>query len=73
MDEAKKKQWYMDAVSSSLILRGLYKEDAMEGVRKYRLKERLDNSLDFQMHYDVEDVADEIERDYIGARKKAMA
>lgn len=56
----KDKEWYMSAVESCLILRGMTKEQAISLIKKYRLKERLDAFPDIQLHYDVEVTADEI-------------
>ncbi len=54
------KAWYMDAVESSLILRGMTREQARELIEKYNLKGRLDAYPEIQLHYDVEVAADEI-------------
>lgn len=54
------KKWYIEAVESCLILRGLTKAQATALIKKYKLKERLDNFPEIQMHYDVEVAADEI-------------
>ena len=54
------KSWYMSAVESCLILRGITKENANELIRKYKLEERLNMFPEIQLHYDVEVVADEI-------------
>lgn len=35
------KEWYMDAVESCLILRGMTRSKAKAMIRKYQLKERL--------------------------------
>ncbi len=52
--------WYMSAVESCLILRGMTKAQAIELIQKYQLKERLDKFPELQLHYDVEVTADEI-------------
>lgn len=54
------KSWYLSAVESCLILRGMSKEQASDLIRRYKLKERLDQFPDVQLHYDVETTADEI-------------
>lgn len=54
------KAWYMSAVESCLILRGMTKKEAAVLIKKYRLKERLDRYPELQLHYDVEVTADEI-------------
>ena len=59
------KKWYIDAVRSSLILRGLHAEVADQGIERFKLKERLDRWPEDQFHDDVVDVADDICRDYI--------
>lgn len=61
----KQKQWYFDAVEGYIVYKGHLKEEAEKGVRQYRLKERLDISPDAIMHYCVEDIGDDIIRDYI--------
>ncbi len=54
------KVWYMSAVESCLILRGMTKNQARKMIRDYQLKERLDAFPEIQLHYDVEVTADEI-------------
>ena len=54
------KLWYMSAVESCLILRGMAKEEARDLIRKYKLQERLDEFPDIQMHYDIEATVNEI-------------
>lgn len=54
------KAWYMSAVESCLILRGMTKEEANELIIRYRLSERIDAFPELQLHYDVEVTADEI-------------
>lgn len=54
------KSWYISAVESCLILRGMTKKQAKTLVNTYRLKERLDIFPELQLHYDVETTADEI-------------
>lgn len=54
------KNWYMSAVESCLILRGMTREQALELIAKYRLAERIDSFPEIQLHYDVEVTADEI-------------
>lgn len=54
------KDWYISAVEGCLILRGMYKEQAQDLMKKYKLKERIDLFPETQLHYDVEVVADEI-------------
>lgn len=55
-----RKSWYMSAVESCLILRGMTREKALDLIGKYKLRERLDAFPELQMHYDVEVTADEI-------------
>lgn len=54
------KEWYYDAVHSSLILRRETKQEAEQLLKKYMLKERLDQYPQVQLHYDVEATADEV-------------
>ena len=54
------KDWYISAVEGCLILRGMYKEQAQDLMKKYRLKERIELFPEIQLHYDIEVVADEI-------------
>lgn len=54
------KSWYMSAVESCLILRGMTKQEALNLIAKYRLEERIDTYPEIQLHYDVEVTADEI-------------
>lgn len=54
------KAWYISAVEGCLILRGMYKEQAQDLIKKYKLNERIDLFPETQLHYDVEVVADEI-------------
>jgi len=54
------KSWYLSAVESSLILRGMTKEEAMNLIDAYKLQERLDAFPDIQMHYDIEATVNEI-------------
>lgn len=54
------KSWYMSAVESCLILRGMTKKEATDLITKYRLEERIDAFPELQLHYDVEVTADEI-------------
>ena len=54
------KSWYLSAVESSLILRGMTKEEAMNLIDAYKLQERLDAFSDIQMHYDIEATVNEI-------------
>ncbi len=54
------KSWYMSAVEGSLILRGMTKQEAVNIITKYKLKERLDEFPDIQMHYDIEATVNEI-------------
>lgn len=61
----KDKKWYVDAVRSSLILRGLSSEVADQGIERFRLSERLAKWSEDQFHDDVTDVADDICRDYL--------
>lgn len=56
----KDKAWYMSAVEGCLILRGISKKQARQLIRDYKLKERLDDFPEIQLHYDVEVTADEI-------------
>ena len=56
----KSKEWYMAAVESSLILRGMEKEEAMVLISRYKLQERLDDFPGIQMHYDIEATVNEI-------------
>lgn len=59
LEESKK--WYIDAVRSVLILNyGIMENEADEAIRKYSLKEALDEYPYIQMHYDVRAVADEM-------------
>lgn len=58
LEEAK--QWYLDAVESNLILRGMPKKKAQVLIKKYKLKKMLNLFPEIQMHYRVEDTADEI-------------
>ena len=57
---AKEKAWYIAAVESCLILRGMSKEQAVKLIKKYKLSERIDSFPELQLHYDVEVTADEI-------------
>lgn len=54
------KEWYMSAVESCLILRGITREQALQLIKNYKLKERVDAFPEIQLHYDVEVTADEI-------------
>ena len=54
------KAWYISAVESCLILRGMTREQAVELMGKYRLEERIDAFPELQLHYDIEVTADEI-------------
>ena len=54
------KAWYMSAVESCLILRGMTREQAQELIKKYNLQGRLDAFPELQLHYDVEVIAEEI-------------
>ncbi len=54
------KSWYMSAVESSLILRGMTRQEAVEMMNKYKLQERLDELPDIQMHYAIEATVNEI-------------
>lgn len=60
MELNQNKAWYMSAVESCLILRGMTKEEANELIIRYRLGERIDTFPELQLHYDVEVTADEI-------------
>lgn len=60
MEFIENKSWYISAVESCLILRGMTKEDAAELIKKNRLEERIDAFPELQLHYDVEVTADEI-------------
>lgn len=54
------KSWYMSAVESCLILRGMTRSQALSLIKNYQLQERLDAFPEVQLHYDVEVTADEI-------------
>ena len=54
------KEWYMDAVESCLILRGMTRSKANAMIQKYQLKERLDAFPEIQLHYDIDATADEV-------------
>ena len=59
-DIAKAKEWYLDAVLGGLVLSGMMKDDAITKMDNYKLKERLDKYPDVQLHYDVDDIVEEI-------------
>ncbi len=61
----KDKQWYMEAVKGSIVLRGVDPDIARDAIEKFKLRERLDRFPEGQFHEDIEDVADDIIRDYI--------
>ena len=63
------KNWYMDAVESSLILRGMTRDRARDLIKQYDLRGRLDAFPELQLHYDVEVTADEIMRMVGGNRR----
>ena len=55
------KQRYIDAVKTALIANhGLSDSDAAASISAYQLQERFDLQPYIQLHYDVEDIADEI-------------
>lgn len=54
------KAWYMSAVESSLILRGMTKEEAIALINLYKLQERLDAFPDIQLHYDIDATVNEV-------------
>ena len=55
------KKWYVRAVSDSLILNYHASESTAESaIEAYRLKARLNKYPEAQLHYDVDDTADEI-------------
>ena len=62
LEEAK--QWYMDAVESNLILRGMTRKEAKVLIRKAKLKKLLDMFPELQMHYSIEGTADDIIEDF---------
>ena len=55
----KMKQWYYEAVMTSLIQGGKSKEEAEEILKVYRLRELLDRFPYVQMHYSIEDATEE--------------
>ena len=56
----KSKAWYMSAVESSLVLRGMTKEEAIALINLYKLQERLDAFPDIQLHYDIDATVNEV-------------
>lgn len=58
--EMKSKEWYMAAVESCLILRGLTRQEAKSFMERYKLSERIDKYPEVQLHYDVDATVDEI-------------
>ena len=55
------KKWYVEAVRSALILNYCATgEEADNALSAYQLQTRLDKYPEAQLHYDVEDIADEI-------------
>ncbi|MBR1461738.1 hypothetical protein IJ596_08950 [bacterium] len=56
-----RKVWYIDAVRGSLVINhGVTGKTADVAIKKYQLQDRLNRFPEIQMHYDTDDVADEI-------------
>lgn len=56
-----RKIWYIDAVRGSLVINhGVTGKMADAAIEKYQLQDRLTRFPETQMHYDTDDVADEI-------------